>query len=314
MGIGAHQRRLGRLYLIHADATGDATQCDGGWASGLGSDSATATEVPLLYQATYLGSVISGGALQAESASGICGIHARYVSVAMWNASVAGVALRIRRTITSSLSPNSLTRSRRHPNGNQQSLCKSGGDHGISGLDCYDRATGATSILWTPQNTATGHGRISAVWDRGSGAHPLRYTSRMRTQWNATAGNGDELRLYIVQADAAADPTQTDGGITFGDADTTNENPLLYNALYLGCIMSNGASHPESTSGLVYLSGRYVGVAAWNGAGSQARSIRPTTTCSPLPNFPMKSRRHHKWVQTKSKSSPARQRFLPPLA
>jgi hypothetical protein len=130
--------------------------------------------------------------------------------------------------------------------------------------------TGATSILWTPQNTAVGHGRISAVWDRGSGAHPLRYTWRMRTQWNATAGNGDELRLYIVQADAAADPTQTDGGITFGDADTTNENPLLYNALYLGCIMSNGASHPESTSGLVYLSGRYVGVAAWNGAGSQA--------------------------------------------
>ena len=114
--------------------------------------------------------------------------------------------------------------------------------------------TGATSILWTPQNTATGHGRISAVWDRGSGAHPLRYTWHMRTQWNATAGNGDELRLYIVQADAAADPTQTDGGITFGDADTTNENPLLYNALYLGCIMSNGASHPESTSGLVYLS------------------------------------------------------------
>ena len=136
----------------------------------------------------------------------------------------------------------------------------------------------------------------------------------MRTQWNATAGNGDELRLYIVQADAAADPTQTDGGITFGDADTTNENPLLYNALYLGCIMSNGTSHPESTSGLVYLSGRYVGVAAWNGAGSQGWSIRPTTTCSPLPNFPMKSRRHHKWVQTKSTSSPARQRSLPPLA
>jgi hypothetical protein len=82
-----------RIYLIHADAIGDATQCDGGWASGLGSDSATATEVPLLYQATYLGSVVSGGALQAESTSGICGIHSRYVSVAIWNASVAGVSL-----------------------------------------------------------------------------------------------------------------------------------------------------------------------------------------------------------------------------
>jgi hypothetical protein len=134
--------------------------------------------------------------------------------------------------------------------------------------------TGATSTgLWTPTGIAAGAGRISAVLDRGAGAHPMRYGWRMRTKWAASGTAGDPLRLYLVLSDASADPTQTDGGFTFGDAGLASEVALYQSALYLGAVLAGGTSAAaESASGCCQIYSRYVAVAAWNAAAAKALS------------------------------------------
>ena len=79
-----------RLYIIQADAEGDGTQCDGGWA--LGADGNITTEAALYQQAMYLGAVLYTGGSYTSS-SGICVISSRYISVAAWDTSgTAGLA------------------------------------------------------------------------------------------------------------------------------------------------------------------------------------------------------------------------------
>ena len=75
--------------------------------------------------------------------------------------------------------------------------------------------------------------------------HPLRYLWRMRTRWVATAAQQDPMRLYLIQADAAADPTQTDGGLTFGDAELSSEWPVFQGGFYLGAVLSSGVNQAE---------------------------------------------------------------------
>ena len=155
-----------------------------------------------------------------------------------------------------------------------------------SGTTVTFRGTGGGDVLWTPQNEALGKGRISAVWDRGAGAHPLRYLWRMRTRWVATAAAGDMMRLYLIQASAAADPSQTDGGFTFGDAELSSEVALYQQTQYLGLVISSGVSQVESSSGGCEIYERYVGIAMWNGSGTKALTNTVTDHIFTLTELP----------------------------
>jgi len=126
------------------------------------------------------------------------------------------------------------------------------------------------SAVWTPQNEATGKGRISAVYDRGAGSLPARYRWRIQTRWAATPTAGDLLRLYLITSNTSATAAQTDGNLTFGDAELAAETALVNQALHFGTVVSLGIDSNESTSGIVEIWERYIGVAMWNAAASKA--------------------------------------------
>lgn len=134
------------------------------------------------------------------------------------------------------------------------------------------RGTGGGDILWTPQSIATGSGRISNVWDRGAGNLPVRYKWRCSTRWVATPAAYDALRLYLIGSSAAADPTVTDGNITFGDAGLASEDVLVANCLCFGSVVVDAtpADVLYVSSGIVLLYDRYIGIAGWNGSATKA--------------------------------------------
>jgi hypothetical protein len=125
-------------------------------------------------------------------------------------------------------------------------------------------------VLWTPADTALGHGRISNVWDRGAGAVPMLYAWECRVKWVATPAALDAFRLYLVRSTASATPAKTDGGLTFGDADMTSETELTTHCKYLGRILAAAADAAKCTHGVVEIAERYVAVAGWNASATKA--------------------------------------------
>jgi len=140
---------------------------------------------------------------------------------------------------------------------------------GAAAIFAASSVTGQT-VLWTPQNVSAGNGRTSNMWDRGAGAHPLRYCWRMRTRWAATANAGDQLFIFLIYSDNPTDATQTDCGYAFVDQTYTSLAGIVYSTLGIGFLMSSGLNQPESASGFCDIYARYVAVSAWNGAGSKA--------------------------------------------
>ena len=125
-------------------------------------------------------------------------------------------------------------------------------------------------VIWTPQNEALARGRISAVWDRGAGHVPLRYRWSAKVRWVATPAANDRWSLWLVQADAAADPSKTDGGLTLGDAELTAETELLANCQLFGTVLATAVDKQFAASGVVDLYSRFVAIAGWNGSATKA--------------------------------------------
>lgn len=126
------------------------------------------------------------------------------------------------------------------------------------------------TVLWTPADTAVGHGRISSVWDRGAGAKPWLYSWECRVKWVATPADADEFRLYLVRSSVAATAAQTDGGLTFGDADLASETELDRHCKYIDTILASAADVAQCTHGLIEIAERYVAIAGWNASATKA--------------------------------------------
>jgi hypothetical protein len=136
-------------------------------------------------------------------------------------------------------------------------------------------AAGLGDVLWTPASTALAHGRLSAVWDRGVGHLPVRYRWLASVRWVATPAANDRWSLWFVTADAAADPAQTDGALTLGDADLSTENELLANASPFGTILATANDKLFLSSGVIDLFSRYLAIAGWNGSSTKALTATP---------------------------------------
>lgn len=147
-------------------------------------------------------------------------------------------------------------------------------------------AAGISNVLWTPQNEGAGKGRIAAVWDRGAGHVPVPYHWRATCRWVATPAANDTLRLWLVTASALADPTNTDGTFTLGDAELTSENELLANCRWFGTIVATAVDKLFVASGVVHLVSRYISLAGWNSSATKALTNTATdfsVTFIPLP-------------------------------
>jgi hypothetical protein len=137
-----------------------------------------------------------------------------------------------------------------------------------------------TASVWTPESVALGAGRISAVWDRGSGDKPFDYTWRASTAWVNAPTINESLRIHLLSSYAAAQANLADGARTFGDAGVAAaiENYVNGNARLLGAI-TVGASAIDDVrwvaSGVTSIFDRYVAIAAWNASAGKALSAVP---------------------------------------
>ena len=129
------------------------------------------------------------------------------------------------------------------------------------------------TVTWTPTydtGTAAGHGRISNVYDRGAGAQAQLYRWECRVKWAATPAAKDPFRLYIVRSSASATAANTDGNLTFGDADLAAETELANNCLYIGQVLAAAADESRCSHGVIELFDRYIAIAGWNGSATKA--------------------------------------------
>jgi hypothetical protein len=135
-----------------------------------------------------------------------------------------------------------------------------------------------TASAWTPESVALGAGRISAVWDRGSGDKPAAYTWRASTKWVDTCAINDSVRIYLPSSFASAEASLADGLQTFGDAGVAAaiENYVNGNGRFLGTITAGAAANQRwVASGRASIVHRYVAIVAWNASATKALSAVP---------------------------------------
>jgi hypothetical protein len=137
------------------------------------------------------------------------------------------------------------------------------------------------NVLFTPKNKATGTGRISSQWDRGTGAVAERVIIRAVTKLQGVAAVGAIVNLYVFGSDGA----DSDGGLGATDADLlTDERRAL---TPVGVIVAKAATvGPFKSKGYVIeLLDRYIQVAEWNEMGQTFTNVAADhyVTITPAP-------------------------------
>lgn len=122
----------------------------------------------------------------------------------------------------------------------------------------------AGDVVFTPQNIASGAGRKSAVWDRGSGSKPARYIWRVKTKCTSALAVGGALGVYLAMNEGAT----VDGNTASGDG-AFSAIDKLRNLKYIGSVIADSTSAGEAqyASGIVTIYARYVQVVWWNALG-----------------------------------------------
>lgn len=118
------------------------------------------------------------------------------------------------------------------------------------------------TVVMTLQNLAHAAGRISAQWDRGAGALPMRYRIRcvFPLQATHTAVLGEVIEVYI----ATSDGTDVDGTVGVADAALTTEKRR--NLTLIGSVLVDVVTGDAKLTGTftVELFERYVSIGVWN--------------------------------------------------
>lgn len=118
---------------------------------------------------------------------------------------------------------------------------------------------------FTPTSVANAAGRVSARWDRGTGAQPSIYRWQARARANVAPTVGNVVRVYLVLGE---DGTFAPGALGTADAGITTEDDLL-NAQLIGNMVADAASTTRDfvAHGIVEIRSRYVQAAWWNALG-----------------------------------------------
>lgn len=140
---------------------------------------------------------------------------------------------------------------------------------GLIGTKVVFKASGG-DVTFTPQNVANGAGRISAQWDRGSGAQPMLYRWRAKTKAAAALAVGNLLEIYFATSDGTAvDANQSTADAAFPAADKRR------NLQRVGVVEADSTTSGELQigSGLVLIDVRYVSVVWWNALGQALTNV-----------------------------------------
>jgi hypothetical protein len=119
-------------------------------------------------------------------------------------------------------------------------------------------------IAFTLDAVASANGQSSAQWTRGATPQPGLYKWEMFWKWVDTCALGDVCRLYLYDGlTTAAD--------LVADADVAVETTLSSNFKLIGQVVANlAATSVFYSTGLVYITGRYVVLGVWNASATKA--------------------------------------------
>jgi hypothetical protein len=126
------------------------------------------------------------------------------------------------------------------------------------------------TVTFTPKNTATAAGRISARHDLGAAARASLYEWRARTKVQAAPTVGNVLEIYLATSDGTvADGNQGTSDAAFSAADKRR------NLHYVGQVVmdKNDATEVFQASGFLTIVARYVSVVWWNGTGQSLTNV-----------------------------------------
>ena len=121
------------------------------------------------------------------------------------------------------------------------------------------RDSGGTVAI-TLQNLGAGAGRISAQWDRGAGAQPMRYRARITCSWAATVTVGQAIELYL----ATSNGTDVDGTVGVVNAALTTEKRRNLQPVGFLIVDQTSANVPTTAAFTVDIYERYVSLGVWN--------------------------------------------------
>lgn len=139
--------------------------------------------------------------------------------------------------------------------------------------------TGGDVVL-TLKNIGNGAGRISAQWDRGAGALPVRLKVEVALKYGSavTVGLGSRIYAYGTQTSANVDVSTSDADLG-AETQVDNFAPVGIN------IASLNAVGPFHSSHIIEVYGRYVSFAVWNASGQTLDNADGTSYITVIP-FP----------------------------
>lgn len=123
-------------------------------------------------------------------------------------------------------------------------------------------------VVFTPQNLANGAGRISAQWDRGSGAQPGLHRAFTSLKAGAALAVGAQLTVYLVQSYGSGS-NQVTGNFGTSDAAVSSIDKLRNLGAPAGVVNADSTSNGEQqvTTFTCFLYARYIQVLWWNALG-----------------------------------------------
>jgi hypothetical protein len=138
--------------------------------------------------------------------------------------------------------------------------------------------------VFSPASISSGGGRVSAVYDRGSGSKPAPFRWQARTRANVGPTVGGVVRIYLI---TGQDGTYEDAAFAAGDAAVSSEDSFR-NATLIGQVQADANSTTKDfvKSGLVYIYGRYIRVGWWNALSQalHATAANHEMTLTPVPD------------------------------
>jgi hypothetical protein len=138
------------------------------------------------------------------------------------------------------------------------------------------------NATWTLSALASGTGRLSARFDKGTGAQPSLYEMRCRASLTGTLTIGQWLSFYVVTSDG----TDQDGALGTGDALVTVER--FRNLTLVGVLVVDQTTQNLTMTASfrnVYLPNRYVSLAIWNATTIplETSTSKHRCTLTPMP-------------------------------
>lgn len=140
-------------------------------------------------------------------------------------------------------------------------------------------------VVLTLTSVANGAGRISAQYDRGTGAKPGLYVIQAVLKAAAALAVGAQAEVYLVQTSVSADVPgnlgTTDAAVSSADKRRNLGAPVV---VINADSVTNGENQ-ISNANIIEIYGRYVSVVVWNALGQALHSTGTNSyvTITPVP-------------------------------